>query len=241
MKVSLLIPVYNAQSLIGKNIRKSYEALLSLNDDFEIIIVDDNSNDKSYRFKRLIDRARVVTGKDVKYLSYTKGPSRRENLGQAFFSVKHEIAGFIDADFSCDVGYLIEAVNILNKESADIVIGSRYIKGAETRREIGRRIISFLYNSTIRILFGSSVKDHQCGLKVFRMSSVKQILTDMGYDAKFIRGWFWDAELLIRAQRKRLKIIEFPVKWRCADSSTFSLKRELKSLIAIFGFWKTNH
>jgi hypothetical protein len=231
--VSLFIPVYNAARLIRKILRQSYYALLQLHNDFEIIIVDDNSPDSSYRFKRIIDSARQIRGKEIRYISYTKGPSRRENLAKSFHLANYEIIGFIDADFSCDVLYFLQALDMLKEKSADIVIGSRYIKGAKVQMHVIRRIFSFFYNMFIRMFFKSKIKDHQCGLKVFRRSSTMQIISEMGYDSKYIRGWFWDAEFLIRAQKAKLNIIEMPVKWHHADSSTFNIRRELKCLISI--------
>lgn len=231
--VSLFIPVYNAARLIRQDIKKSYAALLRLGAGFEIIVVDDNSTDVSYRFQRVINKAKRVTGKQIKYISYNTGPSRRENLAKSFYLAKYEIIGFIDVDFSCDISYFLKAVKLLIDKSADMVIGSRYIKGAKVRRRPVRRILSFFYNFVIKILFNSTIQDHQCGLKVFRKSAIFPILDKMGYDEKYVRGWFWDAELLIRAQKAGLKIIEMPVEWHFSDSSTFNFKRELRCLSAI--------
>lgn len=232
-KVSLFIPVYNAEKFLAKDIRVSYNALLRLKDDFEIIIVDDNSSDRSLRFKRLIERAKKNTGKDLQYIVYHNGPSRRENLAKSFYRAKYDIFCFIDADFSCDISFLIKALDLLKSERADIVIGSRYIRGAKIKRNPIRGILSFFYNTAINIMFKSTIKDHQCGLKVFRKDTVRPILDEMGYDEKYIRGWFWDAELLIRAQRAKLKIIEMPVEWYESSISTFNIRRELRCLKSI--------
>lgn len=232
-KVSLFIPIYNAARLIKRDLRKYYNALLQLRDDFEVIIVDDNSTDASYRLERVINRVRQTTGKEIRYIFYNRGPSRRENLAKSFHLAKYEIIGFIDADLSCDISYFLKAINVLQENSADIVIGSRYIKGAVVQSRLIRRILSFFYNMAIRIIFKSKIRDHQCGLKVFRKNSVMQIINEMGYDNRYIRGWFWDAEFLIRAQNAKLNIVEMPVKWHYSDYSTFNFMRELKCLRAI--------
>jgi glycosyltransferase involved in cell wall biosynthesis len=232
-KVSLFIPVFNASRLIRDDLRKCYDALLRLGNDFEIILVDDNSTDASHRFRRVIEKAKQATGREIKYLSYDKGPSRRENLARSFCAAKYDVIAFMDADLSCDVSFLLKAIDLLKKGSADIVTGSRYVKGARARRRPLRRIFSFFYNTALRILFDSRIKDHQCGLKVFRRDKVMPVIDEMGYDEKFVRGWFWDAELLIRAQKAALKIIEMPVEWHYADMSTFNFRRELRCLRSI--------
>jgi len=232
-KVSLFIPVYNAARFLSRNLRECYNGLLKLNGDFEIVVVDDNSTDESYRFEHLINRTQQEKGKEVRCLTYKRGPSRRENLAKSFYLARYGIIGFIDADLSCDVSYFLKAVNILKEESADMVIGSRYIKGAKVEMRTVRRIFSFFYNILLRVMFKSRIRDHQCGLKVFRKDTIMPIIDRMGYDDKFIRGWFWDGELLIRAQKAKLKVIEMPVEWHYADTSTFNIRRELRCLQAI--------
>ena len=231
---SLFIPVYNASQVIKESVKKCYEALSQLNRDFEIIVVDDNSGDTPRSFRRMLDEVSIDKEGKIKYLPYDKGPSRRENLAKSFNLARYGTVGFIDADLSCNPSYLLGAIELLREKSADIVIGSRYIKGAEVKRRFLRRFFSFFYNKTLQILFESTIKDHQCGLKVFRRSTTLPIIACMGYDDKYIRGWFWDAEFLIRAQKAGLKIIEMPVKWRYADTSTFSVKRELRCLKSIY-------
>jgi len=232
-RVSLFIPVYNAASLLKDDLTKLYLSLLTLRDCLQIVIVDDNVKEVSESFRHVIEKVKTETGREIEYISYDKGPSRRENLAKSFQLAKYEIIGFMDADFSCDASYFLKAVELLKEKSADIIIGSRYVKGARVSRRLIRRIFSFFYNTAIRMIFKSEIKDHQCGLKVFKKSIVTPILEKMGYDEKFIRGWFWDAEFLIRAAREDLKIIEMPVDWCYADSSTFNILRELRCLGAI--------
>ena len=57
-----------------------------------------------------------------------------------------------------------------------------------------------------------------------------RLINEMGYDKNMVRGWFWDAELLIRAQKRNYKIVVIPVKWVCGEKSSFNLKRELKAI-----------
>ena len=231
--ISLFIPFYNFGKLVDIALEEYYNALLQLGCDFEIFIIDDHSPDKFYRFNPSINDIQQAPGKEIKYIYYDKGPSRRENLAKSFYLAKHEIICFIDADLDYNIPSLLKAARLLKEASYDMVIGSRYVRGAKIKRRLARRIISLLYNLTIRLLFRSNVRDHQCGLKIFRKSRVMPIIDKMGYDDKFIRGWLWDAELLVRAQREKLKIIEIPIEWHDSDVSTFNIFRELRMLRAI--------
>jgi glycosyltransferase involved in cell wall biosynthesis len=230
LKVSLFIPVYNAFRYIPHALNESYRFLSECCSEFEIIVVDDNSHDQTGQFLQGIELAAYPAGKAVRVIRNTTGPSRRENLAVAFKTAKYDVIGFIDVDLSCGMEYLVQAIQRLQSEAADIVVGSRYIKGAKAIREPFRRVMSFFYNLTIRILFGSKILDHQCGLKVFCKEPAMRLFREMGYDHAYQRGWFWDAEFLIRAQKSKLKIIEMPVVWRYAHTSTFRFFREWKCI-----------
>ena len=230
LKVSLFIPVYNAFRYIPHALNESYRSLSECCQEFEIVVVDDSSHDKTEEFLKGIKEAVYPEEKMIRVIHYSNGPSRRENLAASFETAKYDVIGFIDVDLSCGMDYLIEALKRLHAEKADIVVGSRYAKGAKATRLPFRRLMSFFYNLTIRILFGSRILDHQCGLKVFSKEAAGQIFREMGYDHSHRRGWFWDAEFLIRAQKHGLKIIEMPVVWHYAHTSTFHLFREWKCI-----------
>ncbi|MBI3307214.1 MAG: glycosyltransferase [Candidatus Omnitrophica bacterium] len=232
-RVSLFIPVYNAAKYVRQAVEQSYLALSELGIEFEIVIVDDNSNDKSYRFKPFLSKIRQEPGRSIRYIFHANGPSRRENLAKAFEQAQYDILCFIDVDLSCDITFLTKALNLIMQHPVDIVIGSRYIKGAKVKRQLFRRVMSFFYNTTIRLMFRSKILDHQCGLKVFRKEAAMAIIASMGYDHHFVRGWFWDAEFLIRSQKSGLKIIEMPVEWHYARTSTFNFLREWKCIAAM--------
>jgi hypothetical protein len=226
--ISLFMPVYNSAGIIMDSLRKTYEALSLSKNDFEIIIVDDNSTDMTCRIGKTINQGQWDAARQIRYVSYDRGPSRRENLARSFPMARYEVMGFIDADLSCDISYFLKAVHLLEEHTADIVIGSRYAPGARAKRRLFRLMISMVYNHALGILLDSTFKDHQCGLKVFRKSRAMPIVEKMGYDENYARGWSWDAEFLIRSQKAGLKIVEMPVHWIYAESSSFNFFREMK-------------
>ena len=224
-KISLFIPIYNEGKILEKNISEIYHTLSKITKNFELFIVDDNSNDGSQSICRRICKK----NNKIRYLRYSNGPSRRENLAKSFKFAKGGTIAFIDMDLSTDLSHTKRLFDEIEK-GADISIGSRYVKGSYIKRTLSRRLISYFYNALLQHFFNSRIKDHQCGFKAFRRDVLLDIVKDMGYDAKFVRGWFWDAELLLRAQKKSYRIVEFPVKWQHGKSSTFELKRELKMI-----------
>lgn len=220
---SLFIPIYNEDRIISGHISKILDAMKKIGRKFEIILVDDNSSDNSGKICRKI----ASNNKKIRYIRYEKGPSRRENLSLSFKKAKFDAIAFMDADLSTDIVYLQRLLSEIDN-GADISTGSRYARGSYIKRTWLRAAISYMYNFFIRMCFNSKILDHQCGFKAFRKEVILDLAKDMGYDSKFLRGWFWDAELLIRAQKKNYKIVEFPVKWKHGQKSEFDFRRELK-------------
>ena len=65
---------------------------------------------------------------------------------------------------------------------------------------------------------GSRLSDHQCGFKAFRKDLILPVIKEVEE-----RGWFWDTELLVRAQRNGLEVKEIPIEWKEAPNSRFRL------------------
>jgi len=214
--------MYNEERILRKSVLEVCGSASKALGKFEILIVDDSSHDHSGE----IGRALARTDPRVRYLRFDNGPSRRENLAKAFSEAKGEIILFSDTDLAADISALKNLVGAIEGRY-DVAIGCRYMKGSNTKRKLTRRLISFLYNNFIRLYFGSRIKDHNCGFKAFRRDVLLELVKEAGYDSRFRRGWFWDAEIIVRAQTMGFRIKEIPVNWKEGKKSTFSLKREL--------------
>lgn len=221
--VSVFVPVYNEESSIRANILRIHEFLADSLKSFELIVVDDSSTDETPKILKDLE-----SEVGIRQIRYENGPSRRENLARAFSNAKYDYVVYMDADLATDLSYLPKIIESISGR-ADIAIGSRY-KGMAPKRRLYRRFISHLYNAFMMFYFSSRVKDHQCGFKAFRKPALLSLVRDMGYDHAFRRGWFWDAELLIRAQKKKFIVDEIPVKWHFGSKSTFSIARELRMI-----------
>lgn len=104
----------------------------------------------------------------------------------------------------------------------DVVIGSRYLPQSRAKRYAVRLFFSRGYNFLVRMLFGSALRDHQCGFKAFKRSAALA-LCKAAHDAHF----FWDTEALVYAQRLRMRVKELPIEWHEQDSSTVNLRRDV--------------
>jgi glycosyltransferase involved in cell wall biosynthesis len=227
-QVTVVLPCYNERELALEHTLQLYEVLKKKSWTFELLVCDDASTDGT---GKMLD---ALTQPEIKAIHYTRGPSRRENLAVTLSKGRGQILVFMDMDLATDLSYLDSIIDPVMQGKYDLAIGSRYQKGADVKRELIRLVYSIGYNTTIRVMFGSKILDHQCGFKAFQRQVLQDLVKEMGYDEKFLRGWFWDAELLIRAQRKKLRILETPVRWVSGRKSSFNFVRELKVLPYMF-------
>jgi glycosyltransferase involved in cell wall biosynthesis len=221
MLVSIILPVYNDCINLQHNFRGIYNQAQRLGS-FEIIIAEDGSTDCT---KHIVEKLGRLKG--VRTITATSRKGRGAALKDAIKIANGDIIGYLDIDLSTPASYIGDAVKLVSK-GHKFVIGSRYSKGANARRSFSRLISSRVYNALIYIAFGSRVRDHQCGFKF--------------WDGKFIKGiiskvvdnhWFFDTELIIRAQVVGIHPYELPVKWKESNRTTVRLSDVLYFLEAI--------
>ena len=114
----------------------------------------------------------------------------------------------MDVDLSTDLRALLPLVAPLLSGHSDVAIGSRLAHGAKVVRGAKRELISRAYNTILRTVLRVRFSDAQCGFKAVRADTARELLADVRDDE-----WFFDTELLVRAQRRGLRIHEVPVDW----------------------------
>jgi hypothetical protein len=210
-KISIILPVYNEGKILRQNIPKLEKTLSRIFDDFEIIVSENGSTDDTVsaaesaqngRIRVLHDKARLGKGAAIKAAAHLA-------TGQILI--------FMDADLASNPEHAAELVNSMEGGS-DIVIGSRYLPESKVKRTLLRGIASQGFNWLVRASLGSRLRDHQCGFKSFRKDSVLPVIEEI-QDQR----WFWDTELLVRAQRHGLTVKETPIEWTEAQDSKFRL------------------
>lgn len=222
LPLTVAIPCFNEAAIVRDHVRRILAHLRCIESSFELLVSDDASTDQT-------PAALAEMGEpELRVLRYTVGPSRRENLALTLREARGEVVAYVDMDLSPGLDRLSDLVQAVRSGRADIAVGSRRLPGSQTKRGVLRRLFSSTYNSTVRLMFDSSVRDHQCGFKAMRRQTLLRLLDLLGYDHSFRRGWFWDAELLIRAQQLGLRVEEIPVHWIEAAKSSFRLRQEIR-------------
>lgn len=240
MKTIVIIPTYNEKD----NITMLLDRIFALQiQNLQVLVVDDNSPDGT----GTLVQEKINTYPDKLFLLNRQG---KLGLGSAY------IAGFkwaldkgadliceMDADGShdpADLPRLIEAVT----RGADVVIGSRKIKGGQT---IGwglhRHVASWGAMTVSRIILGIKTKDLTAGFRCYR----KKVLIELDLSSITTNGYAFQEEMIWRCEQQGYQITEVPVifKDRTHGQSKLSYKEIIEFFITLyklkFGFAGNRH
>ena len=195
--LSVVIPAYNEELYVEKCVA-SLEAVLNTTvSDFEIIVVNDGSGDKTAAILDAMQRSRP-------YL-VTVHHERNQGLGRAlrsgFERCRKDVMFYSDADLPFDFTELTRALRVMELKKADVVAGFRHDRTNEGFRRI---VYSFTYNWLIRLVFGLRIKDINFSFKLVRTAALRDM--QLASDGSFI-----DAEIMIKADRMGLFICQIGV------------------------------
>ena len=226
MKAIVVIPTYNEK----ENVRDMAAAVFeNLPPDGELLFVDDNSPDGT---GAIIDEMCAANPR-MAVLHRTA----KEGLGRAY------VAGFAKAlemgaerviEMDCDFSHNPADIRRMLAEDADVVIGSRYVKGGATPGwPFKRRLISRLGGFVTRVVTGMKVKDPTGGFKCFKRAALEK-MGDFSAVRSF--GYSFQLEMNFRMWRAGMKIVEIPISFaeRRAGYSKISAGIAVESLKMVF-------
>ncbi|MCM2467050.1 dolichyl-phosphate beta-glucosyltransferase [Methanoculleus oceani] len=232
IEVSAVLPVYNDLAALKTAIPRSLEVLEAIAPGrFELLVAEDGSTDGSTGFVREYE-----TGDPrVRLLHADERLGRGRALNRAFAAAEGSIVCYYDVDLATDMQHLAELVEAI-RNGYDVATGSRLLPESVIVRSGGREIASRGYNMLTRTILGSSLHDHQCGFKAFRRDRLLSLLPSVTAG-----HWFWDTEVLVRAQKNGYRIREFPVRWRQGEGTTVRRKDVIEMGSAIVHLWWRLH
>jgi glycosyltransferase involved in cell wall biosynthesis len=197
--ISIIFPAYNEEENIEKAVRNCLSVLEKFisQKNYEIIVVDDGSKDKT---GKIADELQKKYVKHVKVIHHQKNKGYASALRSGFQNSRYELIFYTDADNQFEIEELKDVVPLIKETDVDVVVGYR-----KNRKDpLHRLFISQGYNFLIRILLGIKVKDVDCSFKLFK----REVLRDIEIKHE---GWLVDTEILAKAIKKGYKIKEIPV------------------------------
>ncbi len=205
MKYSIIFPAYNEAATIATALVETQKVFVSLGESFEIIVVDDGSQDET----SVITQAVRGTRSSVRLITLTQNGGKGKAVCEGVKAACGEILLFLDCDLSVHPRQFLSFIPSLSQ--ADVLIGSRRLAGSRIvvsqpwyRVGLGR-----LFNFCIRQWLDIPFADTQCGFKVFQAKAAQQIFSNM-----LTYGWVFDVEVILHAQKLGFRIKELPVDWK---------------------------
>jgi len=217
MRVMVVVPTYNER----KNLEELAPKVLSMLPDTELLVVDDGSPDGTGQY------ADALARHDPR-IHVLHRPSKM-GLGSAYvrgfkyaLDAAAELIIQMDADFSHDpkeIPHLVAAAG-----SYDVVLGSRYITGANVVNwPLSRLFLSYFANVYTHIVTGLPLRDSTGGFKCFR----RKVIETIDLDSIRSDGYSFQIEVNFRCWRKEFSIVEIPIVFVDRHSGTSKMSRRI--------------
>jgi len=215
-RVSIVLATFNER----ENVLATIGSLFAhLGDSIEVIVVDDDSPDGTWRLAQDLNDRRVKVIRRVG----TRGLASAFNRG--ILESRGEIIGWMDADMCMPPALLPGMIALLADH--DVVVGSRYVAGGKDDRAPLRVFASRAINALATLVLGYGIRDYDSGFVVVKRSVFDKVsLIPTGYGAYFM-------EFLYTCRRKGLSVKEVPYVFRDRQ------KGISKSAPSLFRFFRT--
>ena len=223
MKYSIIIPAYNEEKRISKTVARILEFFEKKKVDFEIIVVNDGSKDKTS------EAVKIFRNKKIRLLEFSPNHGKGFAVKQGMLNAKGDIILFSDADLSTPIEEFDKLINYI--KDFDVIIGSRSIKGANVvkHQPFYRELMGKIFNKIVRLFTIRGIIDTQCGFKMFNQKAAKDV-----FSKTRITGFGFDVEALFLAKISGYKIKEVPVTWINDEQTKISpVKDSLKMFIEV--------
>lgn len=220
-QLSVVMPAYNEEKSIEEVVRESASILKDMCQEWELIIVNDGSKDKTEEILRKIEKEI----KNLKVISYHPNKGYANALREGFKVAKYSFIFYTDADGQFDLTEIKNYFPLIYEN--EMVVGYR----VKRNDPLIRKFTSRVYNFMQRFYLGIKAKDINCAFKIFKANFLREIPLKSEH-------FLIDAEFFLRAKERGARYVEVPVchKKRKEGSSTvkfstiFQTLKEMKRL-----------
>ncbi len=218
--LSVIMPAYRQERAIERSIRDIDAVLVQLGVAYEIIVVVDGRNDKTY------EHAIKYKKKHIHIVGYEHNRGKGYAVRYGMARSKGDVIVFIDAGGDIRPEGVSMLLAHFRWYNADVVIGSKRHPASKVHYPWYRKILSWGYQQLIRILFGLHIRDSQVGLKLFRRNVLEDVLPRL-----LVKRFAFDIEILAVAHSLGYtRIYEAPVELDFSSVSSITSTRAGKEI-----------
>lgn len=224
VSLSLILPAYNEAQRLPPFLTdvRAYLAEYFV-DDYEVIVVDDGSTDG---LAAMLDE----TARDwpqLRALCLQENQGKGAAVRTGMLMARGQMLLFADADGATPIEEE-QRLRAAIEAGADVAIGSRLLDSSEVsrRRTWPRGLIGRAFARLARWMLKVPVCDSQCGFKMFRRDPARHLFSLVQE-----KGYLFDLELLVLAERLEYEVAEVPVNWREVPGGHLSMARHWKIIL----------
>lgn len=199
--VSIIVPCYNEAGHLGFNVDEIIKTMSATRYDFEIILVDDCSEDDT----RVIIEEIVSKYEFASCVFHERNRGRGAAVKSGMAAARGKIAGFLDIDLEVHSRYIPSMIEAI-VDGVDVSVGRRIFNVPYSFDDLFRHFLSVCYHRISRMLLDINMGDSEAGYKFFNLERMRGVIDESECD-----GWFWDTEVLLRAGRGGFRIAEVPM------------------------------
>ncbi len=195
--LSVVFPMHNEEAYVRRAVAAAREGASAVSEDFEIVIVDDASTDRTREIAEALSREDTR----IRVLHESRRRGLGATLRAGYAAATRELVLYSDADLPFDFSELPRATRLLEYQQADVLAAYRFDRTSEG---LLRTVYTLVYSGLVRILFGLRFRDVNFSFKLFRRQLLERI--ELHSEGSFI-----DAEFLVRARNAGARIIQMGV------------------------------
>lgn len=225
-EISVFFPTYNEEKNIESVVKKTKKVLEKKFDEWEIIIVNDGSKDKTKKVAQKLAKG----DKRIRLINHKENKGYGGALKTGFKSAEYKWVAFTDSDGQFDFSEIEKFIEKQEKTKADLVLGYRLKRADSLLRRLGGVAWAIL-----PVLFwGLSVRDYSCGFKLIKKEVFDEVQPLVGEEK------VTQIELFVKAKRAGFKFAEVGVNHyprKHGKQTGADLKVVAKSFVDLFKLW----
>lgn len=227
MDISIIIPALNEERKIRYDIETAARFIASTFSSGEVIVVDDGSTDRTAETALA---AKIPANVNLKVHRMGKNCGKGAAVKAGVAAARGRIILYADSGTCIPYANALPSIKQILAGEIDIAIASRRHKKSAIRRNrpLARRILSRIFHCVSLWITDLPrwISDSQCGFKIYDLDAAKDL-----FSACRTSGFMFEIEILIRAQKKEMRIEEFPVEWSCDLDTRLHPRSEALSVI----------